>query len=831
MFQNNNGAIIKKVSQKYYRANKTRNIVLACAIILTTVMITSACSTFYSYMKLSKNQELKEIGTTANAVLAHPTQEQIDLLSSMNILQSDMSKSYEVGQLINNPGQAGVRIDMYSVTNWDKFNQSLVENMQGTYPAGKNEIMMSTWLLSRLGINTPQLGMKIPLSVAINSMDHRIGETHSITFTLSGFYDDTAYISTENSRIAYVSDAFLVENPQEVRSIGFFFKNTSHYRDKIEQVKDSVGLKDGQEIRPAFDGKLNMRTNDILLAVFLILFFMFDGYLIIYNVAYISVTRDVRFYGLLKTLGTTYRQIKSIVYRNVFRTALFALPVGILLGWGLSFYIVPIALASMKQTSSIDAQVNSVVLLIAALLSALTLFISYRAPAQKAGRISPIEASKFTEQKMRKKYAKGGRSAKLPYMALRNILRSQKRVFIVVLTLFLGTSTLLTLMTILKSFNVDEYINSQIKYDIALYNSMTRANFSPTEEQHFTPELLARISGVDGISNIEKTTVIPIYQHYSDEVHGEWLRIKNEFLKSVGQEPDDKQSYMENPESYFWGQLIGIDDKKVEEYNRTAEIPIDVEAFSKGEVALVTDLNGSGIATGTKIPLTVIATNKNFDVTIGGQIHLERDAMNGGAAPWLVVSNHVIKNYAPDAVVYSVKINADKGKEQNVLNDIVSLTESDHSISRISKIEQSKAYNGLMRSFSYLAAVITIVLSTIGILNFVNTMLVSIVSRKQELAVLASIGATKKQIKGLITYEGCWYALIALALTFTIGSGLNYLVFNVVKENMEFGTFTYPLFPMLLYTGFVFLLCGTIPRLLYRLISRESTVERLRQAE
>ena len=32
------------------------------------------------------------------------------------------------------------------------------------------------------------------------------------------------------------------------------------------------------------------------------------GYLLIYNVFYISIAQDIRFYGMLKTLGTTARQ-------------------------------------------------------------------------------------------------------------------------------------------------------------------------------------------------------------------------------------------------------------------------------------------------------------------------------------------------------------------------------------------------------------------------------------------------------------------------------------------------------------------------------------------
>ena len=44
-----------------------------------------------------------------------------------------------------------------------------------------------------------------------------------------------------------------------------------------------------------------------------LLLVIFTGYLIIYNIFQISVAGDIRFYGLLKTIGTTPRQLKRII--------------------------------------------------------------------------------------------------------------------------------------------------------------------------------------------------------------------------------------------------------------------------------------------------------------------------------------------------------------------------------------------------------------------------------------------------------------------------------------------------------------------------------------
>lgn len=833
MFRDHSATVIQKVSRRYYQANKTRNMILACAIILTTVLITAACSTFYGYLKLVKNQELKELGTTANVILSRPTAKQIELLASTNLLKPQINIQTKLGSLVNNKGQAGIDIQMIHSTNWDIYSKPLVDNMQGNYPVKRNEIMMSTWLLNRLGYSKPQVGMDLSLSVAINDMSRGgDAEVQTLPFILSGFYEDTANINPGNKQIAFFSETFLREHPQKTpNSVGLLFENTTNYKEKTDQLRTSLDLGENQQLVPLYDGKMNMSIGESIFAMLIVLFFMLDGYLIIFNVGYISITRDVRFYGLLKMLGMTDKQIRQIVYSNVIRVAFFALPAGMLLGWGLSFYIAPLALSSLEGFSSMDGQVNLWVLLGAMVISALTLFISYRTPAKMAGKTSPIKASLLSDTGSGKQKTTSRRGIKITYMSFRNILRNKKRLCLVVLTLFLGSTAFVVLSTFLKSFSVEEYINSEVKYDIALYNQMSRASFSPTEEQHFTPELLAKLFEVSGIRDIEKTTVVPIYQHYSDNNYGKWLQITNDFRKSINEELIDKTLYEEDPKSNFWGLLIGIDDRLLEEYNRTAKEPINVTDFTEGKIALVTNINGDGIQIGSELPFTVIDNNKNYKVKIGGQIAFARDAMNSGAAPWLLVSNHVINKYHSNAVIYSVKINAYKGKEKDVLNEVILLTDKDGSISRTSKIEKAEAFADLKQSFSCLSIVIIIILSSIGVLNFINTILVSIISRKKEFAVFSSIGATKKQLRKLVTFEGIWFAFIVFILTLTAGSIINYLVFSILRDIIGYGVFTYPLTSLLIYSGTVLFICATLPGLLYKYISRESVIEQLREAE
>ena len=67
-----------------------------------------------------------------------------------------------------------------------------------------------------------------------------------------------------------------------------------------------------------------MDADTSAIIAFMLLLILLTGYLIIYNVFQISVARDIRFYGLLKTIGTTPRQLKRIV-REVSLTMRFFL--------------------------------------------------------------------------------------------------------------------------------------------------------------------------------------------------------------------------------------------------------------------------------------------------------------------------------------------------------------------------------------------------------------------------------------------------------------------------------------------------------------------------
>ncbi len=811
---------VRAISRRAYRSNRASNRLIAAAAIIVVVLITATCSVFFNLQSFSALQDLKSYGTTTDVIFSHPSAEQLEQLEENDLVEKPLYLSYHLGRLIGNTGQSGLSIDLWAVQNWDTWSSPLVSEFCGQYPSESNEIMMSTWLLKRFEIE-PVLGTEIKLSVGWNDEDAAQEET----FTLSGFYTDTSYIDTASKQKVFLSTAALQQHKLPAEIAGFSFTSGSTSKN-FRQITEELVITEQQSA--ALLSKQQLSVRELLIALAVILFFMVDGFLIIYNINAISVAKDIQFYGLLKTIGVSPRQLKQVIFYRMRQVLLLALPVGLLLGCAITLWVVPLLLGDLLEGFT-QAGFHWTIPAVSALFSCMMIFISFWMTARKVLSISPMAALRYTEETTKRKTSRSTGHAKLPWMGLQNAFRHPVKACFVIGTFFLSSVTFLLCMTVLNGLSVDEYINHNTAHDIVLYNHMSRASFSPQEEQSFTPEIMAQLREMEGVESFGMTKVVPVYQQYSDEVYGDWYRIKSDFEKASGMEPTDPQIWLDNPSATFWSLMVGIDSDILATYNQTAETPLDIDAFEQGRFLLTTEMNGNGLHEGSVVTFSVMDTDEQFQLPIGGQIPLARDGMNGGAAPWLVVSNKVIDQYRPDAIIYSVKIDSSSDAEQAILDQVMLLTEKIPAISRTSKIELAESLAEAKNSLSKLSAFLTIVLFSIGILNFINTMSANILNRQKEFAAMEAIGATKRQVRRLIVWEGFWYFALTMLLSLTIGSAADVFLFHVIQGSLGFGAFQYPFVPFTLYLLFALVLCGSIPAAIYQRAGAGSIVERLRE--
>jgi len=149
-------------------------------------------------------------------------------------------------------------------------------------------------------------------------------------------------------------------------------------------------------------------------------------------------------------------------------------------------------------------------------------------------------------------------------------------------------------------------------------------------------------------------------------------------------------------------------------------------------------------------------------------------------------------------------------------------------------------------SLSKLSIFLTVVLFSIGILNFINTMSANVLNRQREFAAMEAVGATKRQVCQLVVWEGFWYFVSTMILVLTFGSAADVLLFGLflvfffcsavffflfglIHNSLEFGVFSYPVLPLVLYLLATLIPCGIIPPGIYRKVGMESIIQRLRE--
>lgn len=126
---------------------------------------------------------------------------------------------------------------------------------------------------------------------------------------------------------------------------------------------------------------------------------------------------------------------------------------------------------------------------------------------------------------------------------------------------------------------------------------------------------------------------------------------------------------------------------------------------------------------------------------------------------------------------------------------------------------------------------LSFIIGFIGVLNFANTILTSIFTRRRELAILQSIGMTGKQIRTMLCMEGCNYTFLSGIVSLPICFIAAYMLIRPICENIWFLDFKVNLWPLLIVLPLLFLIGLLIPYFTCRIITRESVVERLKCGE
>ena len=353
-----NRGCIRRLSFRTLRAAWKRNAIAVIAIALTALLFTSLFTVALSINSSYETYTFRQIGgychgtfkevseAQAQAIAAHPKVKAVGKRTTIGFL--------DTGVFAKVPAEVSFMDDNCAA--W-----SYARPQTGHAPKSGKEVTMDTGALKLLGVE-PKLGAQITLTFTVGDKSQTAYEKTD-TFTLAGWweYDELSpvhYINISQKYAQAVQAEAAAAGLKPFRTdLNVMLAFPVDIRGQMERVDSDLGYSwepDGGEnvVRIGVNwGYTSARLGEsvdvatVLAGIAFLVLIVFTGYLIIYNIFQISVTGDIRYYGLLKTIGVTPRQLRRIIRWQAILLWAAGLPLGLLLGYGVGAGMTPVVMA------------------------------------------------------------------------------------------------------------------------------------------------------------------------------------------------------------------------------------------------------------------------------------------------------------------------------------------------------------------------------------------------------------------------------------------------------------------------------------------------------
>lgn len=879
-----NRKIIRHLSWKSLSANRTRNIVAICAIALTALLFTSLFTIALSINEGFQQANFRQVGGYAHGSFKRMTEEQYNALKEDPLI-AEQGVSRFLGAPSEPPFNKSITEIRSADENYAKF--SFATPTTGRLPEeGTDEAAMDTSVLELLGVE-PELGKKITLTFDVGANS---AKQTTQTFTLCGWWEkDEAMPASEvfipNSRVDEVLAEVggVTDNMTGTWNMDVMLESGSAHIDAdMQQILADNGYQ-SEDVAAAnyidygvnwgYTGANLAENFDPTTAIFIVvmlLLILFTGYLIIYNVFQISVAGDVRFYGLLKTIGTTPRQIRRMIRQQALLLSVVGIPIGLVLGWLVGKALVPVVISQLDGVSSVTST-SPWIFVGSALFALVTVFISCLRPGRMAGRVSPIEALRYTESSGRTKGKRTKKKVSIFSMAWANLGRSRGKTIITIVSLALAVVLFQLVVTFVNGFDMDRYVSRSFASDFQIADAGYFQNGELGADWPLSEDVIAAINAQGGVTSGGRTYGAGAsVQSFQPE---DWLRqtmnpyydenALNAMLSERARDPEGNLASMAmlyGMEDYGLDHLTLVDGDLADVYDPTKKavaVAVPTDDYGKAipdttsrkvgdkmwlrfveEWEYVARETGEVYASPDDIPETVAyeeRAKKYHDVeyTVAALVAVPRSLSYGysmlESEEIVINAQNFIADSGNDDIMYYAFDTSDAATAgmEDFLSDY---TESiDPALDYQSKQTYIDEFNGFRNMFALLGGTLSAIIAVIGVLNVFNAILTGITSRRRELAMLQSIGMTAKQLRRMLVIEGLLYTLGAVALAAVLVLAISPFAGEAVGG--LFFWFSYrPTYWPLFVAAPVFAAVGVlIPLASVHRMQRNSVVDRLRE--
>ena len=575
------------------------------------------------------------------------------------------------------------------------------------------------------------------------------------------------------------------------------------------------------------------------------------GILMLYNILRLSVRQNIRFYGRVKSLGMTPRQIRVLAADRAAALTLPGLLPGWLLGFSLCAALAPYVVVGMEENPAffffqIWPFGGSALFTWGTVLTACLL------PIRSAAKNTPAEAMRFVGgRKKIKKKTKGKvqRPVTIGRMAFMGLSMHRGQSVLAALSLFLSLTILCCAWTMGVSYDEEKYLDgmalsdyqipdASAVYAIQRYNQKSRS---------ITSEIIRALREHPAVTDIGIVCTMEVPMYAGEDERAPIVETfegedENGVVRKthMADDPDWMAGYENMRESgAYTGIVTGVDGlalKAALSRDIFIEGAFSEEAFDTGKYVIAAGADSSFLRTTPPAGSKVVICGREFEIMASvpyeSSLFSGEDSRQAQFNVTYYVPVSVFDELFPEHGIRSVLVNIDSDRKdafEAFLSDIL----RDTGIVTTSVSDYRWYFRNALFHRCVIPLFVGAVMLFIGTLNFANVLAAGVFVRKEEFAVYESLGMTKGQLGRILLAEGMFRcgAMLLLLIPGIFSAVWLWGRWWLAHTNTWCVTWHFSLMPLWVFLPMLLAAALAVPLYFLKSVTRESVTQRLRTAE
>lgn len=619
-----------------------------------------------------------------------------------------------------------------------------VSDIEGDFPQNTQEVMLTSNAKELLGI-------RIGDNITINTPDV------DMNYTVSGFkYDDSAvfydaFVSFMNKESFNTFCSVTTGDEDSYPEYYIRFNKHTNVKKAIAEIKEEYGLTDKNIAEnTAIMGLEGFSSNSYMfglygIAAVLVLLVLSAGVLMISSSMNSNVAQRTQFFGMLRCIGASKKQIVRFVRLEALNWCKTAIPIGIAISvvitWGLCAFL-RFGIGGEFANMPLFA-LSAVGIVCGIVIGIVTVLIAAQSPAKRAARTSPIAAvSGNSDTTNNIRHGAHTHLGKIETsLGIHHAVSSKKNLILMTLSfavsiiMFLGFSSMLGF----------------IEHALPSLRS-------------YTPDLA--ISSMDGNCSIDRGLCNKIYgQQGIKNVYGNMFNLHTPVVSDRTDEVD----------------LISYDDYMLNWSENNALLEGDLsKILGDSNYAFTIHNKTSTLRKGDKIQIG------DEEIEIVGE--LSTGVWSDGKAT-VVCSEETFTRLTgkSDYTLLSIKL-AKNATE----NDVTFLRNLAGGHSLVDYRESNRQNRSTYWLFSILVYGFLAIIAMITVFNIMNNISMSVSAKIKQYGAMRAIGMDARQLTKMITAESVTYAILGCILGCIAGLPLNKAFFETMVTSHFGEPWTFP---------------------------------------